>query len=85
MSRTPNPERSAAARIAALTRWSTQDPVAGTEAARSAFLDRFERDVDPDRKLDPAERARRADCARRAYFQRLALKSARARRREKVT
>lgn len=42
---------------------------------------KFEREVDPDGVLPPDERARRAEHKRRAYFQRLALKSARARRR----
>lgn len=50
-----------------------------TTAARKAFLDRFERDVDPDGILDPAERSRRADHARKAYFSRLAYLSAKTR------
>lgn len=50
-----------------------------TEPARRAFLDRFEREVDPDGVLEPAERSRRAGHARKAYFARLALRSARAR------
>ncbi|MCB1006990.1 MAG: hypothetical protein KDB35_22595 [Acidimicrobiales bacterium] len=54
--------------------------MAGTAKARSAFLDRFEREVDPDGVLAPAERARRAHHARKAYFTRLAFKSAQARR-----
>jgi hypothetical protein len=44
------------------------------------MLDRFERQVDPDGELPPAERARRAGHARKAYFTRLALRSAQARR-----
>lgn len=52
-----------------------------TKAARQAFLDRLDREVDPEGKLDPAERARRAKHARSAHFRRLALKSAQARRR----
>ena len=52
-----------------------------TENARSAFLSGFERRVDPDGSLPPAERARRAEHARKAHFARLALASARARRR----
>lgn len=52
-----------------------------TAPARAAFLSRFEREVDPDGTLDPAERARRASFAKRAYFVRLALRSAKARRR----
>lgn len=68
------------ARLAAQVRWSRSDPVAGTAAARAAFDERFEREVDPDGSLAPAERARRAKSARRAYYTRLALASARARR-----
>ncbi len=48
---------------------------------RPAFLDRFEREVDPDDVLTPQERARLAKHARKAYFARLALKSAQARAR----
>jgi hypothetical protein len=53
-----------------------------TANARAAFLDRFEREVDPDGVLPAAERARRAAAARKAYFVRLAAKSAEARRRK---
>lgn len=42
-------------------------------------MDRFERQVDPDGVLSPQERAARAEHARSAYFQSLALKSARTR------
>jgi len=55
------------------------DPAAHTAPARAAFLERFEREVDPDGLLDPRERARRAEHARKAYFLRLALASAHAR------
>lgn len=41
---------------------------------------KFEREVDPDGILPPDERARRADHKRRAYFLKLSLKSAKARR-----
>jgi hypothetical protein len=51
-----------------------------TAPATAAFLERFEREVDPDSALDPEERARRAAHARSAYFKRLALKSAKVRR-----
>lgn len=44
---------------------------------------KFEAEVDPEQKLLPAERAVRAEHARKAYFSRLALKSARARRQSK--
>jgi hypothetical protein len=74
-------QRSLRARIASHTSWAnTEDPAARTAPARSAFFDRFERQVDPDGVLDPADRRRRAEHARKAYMQGLALKSARARR-----
>ena len=44
---------------------------------------RFEIQVDPKGTLPPDERARRAEHARKAHFQRLALASARSRRRAK--
>ena len=81
----PDPTRQLAGKIAANTRWSTEpDRAAATQAARSAFLSRFEEQVDPDRQLVPEERARRAESARKAYFQRLALASAKARSRRSV-
>lgn len=76
--RTPE-QRALAARIAAHSKWAVTDPREGTAAARAAFLDRFEREVDPDGLLAGPERARRAEHARRAYFARLALASAKAR------
>jgi hypothetical protein len=76
-------ERSLRARIAASERWAATPQAerrAATAAARAAFADRFERQVDPDGVLAPEERARRAEHARRAHFARLALRSAQARR-----
>lgn len=69
------------ARIAAHTLHSKVDPTEHTAPARKAFLDRFERQVDPDGVLPEAERKRRAEHARKAYFTQLAFKSAKARRR----
>jgi hypothetical protein len=70
-----------AARVGAYASWAnTADPTARTAPARQAFDGRFEREVDPDGILPPAERARRAEYARKAYFTRLALASAKARR-----
>lgn len=78
-------QRSLRARLAAHTLHAqVEDPAAHTAAARRAFLDRFEREVDPDGLLPPADRARRAEHARKAYFSRLALASATARRRKKT-
>ena len=74
-------ERSLIGSIGANTSWArTADRSARTRNGRAKFDQRFEDEVDPDRVLDPAERALRAAHARRAYFQRLALKSAQARR-----
>jgi len=79
-------ERFMVASIAANTRWANEtDRTAATSPARAAFNRRFEDEVDPDRRLNPAERARRADSARKAYFMRLALKSARSRRKVRET
>jgi len=80
MPRSPE-SRSLAARIGAHVSWAnTTDRTARTAPARSAMLERFEREVDPNGTLAPAERARRAEHARKAYFLGLALKSAQARR-----
>jgi hypothetical protein len=73
-------ERIQLARLAAHTKWANcTDPTAATAPARTAFLDRFEKQVDPDGILTLEERARRAEHARKAYFQRLALASSKAR------
>jgi hypothetical protein len=74
-------ERTLRARVAAHVQWSREpDPTARTANGRAAFLARFEAEVDPDGTLTPEERHRRAEHARRAYFTRLALASAKARR-----
>ena len=76
-------DRSLIARLAAHESWArTSDPSERTEPARRALLDRFEREVDPGGVLPPDERARRAAHARKAYFTRLALRSAQARRKK---
>lgn len=54
-----------------------------TTAARAAFYERFEREVDPNGVLAPEERARRAEHARKAYYQKLAFKSSVARSKAK--
>ena len=73
------------AQIAAHTRWAhTADRAAATEPARTAFIARFERQVDPEGVLPPAERRKRAESAKKAHMLRLALKSAAARARKKA-
>ncbi|GEN78703.1 hypothetical protein [Actinotalea fermentans] len=81
MAATPS-ERTLAAQVAAHESWAhTPDRTARTAPARAALMARFEREVDPDGTLPPDERARRAESKRHAYYSRLALKSARSRRR----
>lgn len=77
-------QQSWAGRIGAHVQWSREpDRTARTAKARQAFRDSFERQVDPDGRLDPATRARMAESARRAHYARLAYASAKARRAKK--
>ena len=77
-------ERKLAAQIAAHESWAnTPDRSARTAPARAALMAKFENQADPDGTLLPAERARRAEHLRKAHFQRLALASAKSRRRAK--
>jgi len=74
-------ERSLRARLAAQSRWSRESPHGpdSTPAkARAGLERRFYEGIPED--LPPAERDRRAASARKAYFTRLALASAKARR-----
>ena len=73
-------ERSLRARLAAYAMHARHDARRTSANGRAAFLARFEREVDPDGRLDPEERHRRAEHARSAYFARLALASVAARR-----
>ncbi len=66
-------------RIGAFVLHSKYDSRETTANARARFLDRFEREVDPDGTLPESERRRRAQYARKAHFARLALASSRAR------
>jgi hypothetical protein len=69
-------------RVGAYESWArTEDRSARTAPARKALIDKFEREVDPNNELTQAERTKRAEYARKAYFTRLALKSAQARKR----
>jgi hypothetical protein len=79
-----DPLRQTIGRLGAV-RWSQEDahdPNRPLPRARASFLARFEREVDPDGVLDPAERARRAEHAETAHFTRMALASAKARRKK---
>jgi hypothetical protein len=71
-------------RIGAYARWArTQDRRAATKPAHDAFMARFEREVDPDGRLDPVERARRAQFAMRAYMATLSRRRVLTRRRKR--
>ncbi len=69
-------ERSLRARIAAHAMHARRDPAETTAKVRAAFLNKFERQADPEGQLPPEERQRRAEHLRRAHFARLAKASA---------
>ena len=74
-------------RLGAYTRWANadaQERFAAGYRMRQGLQAKFEREVDPQVKLSPQERAKRAEYARRAQMQRMALKSAKVRRRRKA-
>ena len=75
-------ERSVIARIGAHALHSKYDSREVTKAAREKFLDRFERQVDPEGVLDPVERARRVKHAKTAYFTDMGRRSGRSRRKK---
>ncbi|MCX6022227.1 MAG: hypothetical protein NTZ05_10950 [Chloroflexi bacterium] len=71
-------------RIRAHRLHATHDSREITANARAAFMDRFQREVDPDGTLPEAERERRAEHAKKAHFARLAHQSAQTRRSRKA-
>jgi hypothetical protein len=79
----PPVERTLRARLAAHSMHAKHDARDTTANGRTAFLARFEAEVDPDGILPPEERRRRAEHARSAYFTRLALAAVKARRRQR--
>lgn len=77
-------QRRLSATAAVHSSWAnTKDRTARTAPGTKAFMDRFERQVDPDGALSPVERAKRAESACKAYFAGLALKSSLARAKRK--
>ncbi len=72
-------DRQLSGRIGAFRLHALYDPRETTRNARAAFLDSFERAVDPKGVLPEDERRRRAGFARRAHFAKLARLSALAR------
>jgi hypothetical protein len=77
--RKPTPLAPLYGRIGGLRLAATHDPKVYTAAARRAFAESFERQVDPDRVLPPEERARRTLAAKKAHYADLAYRSAVAR------
>lgn len=78
-------ERVLRSRIGAYKRWSQEaDPRAATAPARSAFLERFVNEVDPEGRLPEPERLRRGEQLMRSYMAGLSFKSARARSKRKA-
>jgi hypothetical protein len=75
-------ERRLRAQIAAHSLHAQRDSRELTRPAREAFLARFIAEVDPTGELPEAERLRRARHALAAHMRRLALASAKARRRK---
>lgn len=74
-------DRALIARVAAHTRWAhTDDRAAATAPARKGLEARWAREADPDGTLPADELERRIDNLRRAHMTRMALASARARR-----
>lgn len=76
-------ERTLRAKLGAYTLHAKHDAKQTTAKGRATFLARFETEVDPEGTLTLAERQRRAQYARKAYFARLALLSAKTRRKKK--
>ena len=75
-------QRSLRSRIGAHALHAKHDTMAVSAPGRKAIWRKFEDEVDPDRVLSESERRRRAEHARKAHMARLALASAKARRRK---
>lgn len=67
-------QRSLRARIGAHAQHAAHDTRDTTKAARSAFLENFYNQVDPDRQLSEQERERRAAAKRSEHFARMAFR-----------
>jgi hypothetical protein len=72
------------ARLGAHTAHARNSSEAMTAAGRAAVDAKFEHEVDPEGKLDPAERRRRAQHARKAHMHKLAIRSAQVRKARKA-
>jgi hypothetical protein len=74
-------QRSQRARIAALARWSREDPAVNARRGQDGLRASIAAGLDLPGDLHPDERERRIDAALRAHMSRLALASSRARTR----
>jgi hypothetical protein len=74
-------QRTQRARLAALTRWSREDPRPAAAIARRGADEKLRNEIDPTRSLPPEELERRVVAARRARMTKLALLSSQARAR----
>jgi hypothetical protein len=74
-------QRRLRAQIAAFTKHSQYDAKQSTVPARAVWLASFDHKVDPEGVLPLPERRRRAEAALRAHMLKLALASAKARKR----
>jgi len=73
-------ERRLRASLAAHTAHAKHGSAAMTWAAQKAFLEKFEKEVDPDGVLSSEERSKRAENARKAHMTRLSYRAVRAAR-----
>lgn len=79
MALTPE-QRSQRARLAALTRWSRENPKANADRGQAGLLDKFRKQVlDDEPGLVEPELTRRAEALRRAHMVSLAFRSSKAR------
>jgi hypothetical protein len=78
-------QRQLAASLGSLTNWSRRTTPearrAGTEAARTARRRKLEQQADPEGRLSPEELEAAVDRLKRAHYRRMALASAKSRRR----
>ncbi|OKI52877.1 hypothetical protein [Micromonospora sp. CB01531] len=82
----PPAQRQLSAAIGSLTRWSRvnsqEERTAALAPAREARRRQWERQADPDGVLSPDELAAAVDRLKRAHYRRMALESAKKRRRD---
>lgn len=82
---TPEQRRERAA-IAALTRWSKEDPAANAARGQAGLIAKFEREIREENPgLTDAEVIRRAEKARAAHMKRIAFRRERNRQRKAET